>query len=114
MHQAIMSTPHPSKQKEFGRKIRNFDKEKWEAVAIDIVTRGNYAKFTQNEEFKQYLMDTGDKLIVEASPLDPIWGIGLAEADEDCLDTDKWKGTNWLGIAIMNARKQIREENANV
>lgn len=108
--QAIMMTSEPARQKILGRLVRNFDKERWEMVALEIVTEGNYAKFTQSKTLKDQLLRTDDKIIVEASPYDTIWGIGLDEDDPDRFDESKWKGTNWLGIAIMNARKRIREE----
>lgn len=107
MEQAIMMTDDPRKQKAIGRNVRNFDKDKWEAIAQEVVYRANYAKFTQDEKLKKVLLDTGSKIIVEASPLDTIWGIGLAETDDDCLDTDLWRGTNWLGEAIMRVRSAI-------
>ena len=104
----IMSTNNPREQKVWGRKVKNFDAEKWNNLCRDIVYRANYAKFNQNEDCLKELMATGDKTIVEASPYDKIWGIGLAEDDPRALDRNQWEGTNWLGEAIMKVRETLR------
>ena len=106
----IMEAETPWRQKELGRQVKNFDKRKWEDVALDIVTAGSYAKFTQSKSLCKHLLQTGDKIIVEASPYDTIWGIGMDELDPDRFDETKWKGRNWLGVAIMNARTRIKKE----
>lgn len=106
-HKMIMSTDSPKDQKAFGRRVKGFDKSRWEEECRDIVFDANYAKFTQNGNLLEELMKTGDKEIVEASPVDKIWGIGLHETDPDALDKSKWQGTNWLGEAIMQVRDAI-------
>ncbi len=107
---AIMRTQNPMEQKALGRKVRGFDKDKWEAVCRDYVYEGNYAKFTQNPELLEELETYGDREIVEASPEDAIWGIGMHERHPDILDKSKWQGTNWLGEAIMRVRETLKEE----
>jgi ribA/ribD-fused uncharacterized protein len=108
---AIMKTNNPKEQKALGRKVRGFDPTVWDKHAIDIVTEGNYQKFTQNSYLLDSLtIDHIDKEIVEASPLDNIWGIGLHFDDKNCEDKTKWLGKNWLGIAIMAARTRILEK----
>jgi len=106
----IMKSSFPRDQKALGRRVSNFNKEKWNEVCREIVYNGNYAKFIQHNDLKLKLLETGDKIIVEASPFDRIWGIGLGEKDERCLDPKKWRGTNWLGEAIMDVRNKIRKE----
>ena len=105
----IMTTKSPSTQKAIGRKVKNFDPVKWNEICRLVVYRGNLAKFTQNEELYNYILSTGDKEIVEASPVDKIWGIGLHEDDPRCLDRTQWQGTNWLGIACMQVRSDIKQ-----
>ena len=68
----------------------------------------NYLKFSQNEIFKQKLLETGNRILVEASPVDKIWGVGLDENDENILDESKWKGQNLLGKALMEVRKMLK------
>jgi ribA/ribD-fused uncharacterized protein len=104
----ILLTDDPRQQKELGRQVMNFDVEVWNKNAFEIVYKGNYAKFYQNENLKKFLLDTGDKTLVEASPSDIIWGIGLAETDSDRFDRLKWKGTNWLGESLICVREDIK------
>lgn len=105
----IMGTDNPAKQKAQGKLVKRFVKEMWEAVAKDVVFRGCMAKFTQNAKFHDYIMNTGEDIIVEASPTDRIWGVGIAEDDPDIYDKSKWKGTNWLGEVLMDVRKALRD-----
>ena len=101
----IMDSQDPSVQKALGRKVKNFDIDKWEKRARYIVETANYAKFTQHEDCQRQLMDSGEKIIVEASPYDCIWGVGLRATDPKILDEKNWRGTNWLGEAIMDVRE---------
>ena len=105
----IMRSHDPFRQKALGRKVKNFDKDKWEEIARDVVYVANLAKFTQNKDAKQQLLATGDKVIVEASPYDCIWGVGLRCDDPKVLDFKNWRGTNWLGEAIMKVRDELQK-----
>lgn len=105
----IMATADPSEQKAFGRQVANFDREAWDAVSRGYVYQGNMAKFTQNTHLGDLLLDTGDKELVEASPYDKIWGIGLSTYSADRFDKTKWKGTNWLGEVLMKVRADLRK-----
>ena len=107
-NELIMKSKDPREQKALGRKVKNFDPEKWSMVARQMVYRANIEKFS-DPELKAILLSTGDKEIVEASPYDTIWGIGLGENDPDRFDKSKWKGTNLLGIILMEVRKDLRE-----
>ena len=111
INEKIMNSKTPKEYKELGRQIKNFSSDKWELNKFDIVVKGNIAKFSQNEKLKQFLINTKDKILVEASPYDKIWGIGMSEDDKDILDESKWKGQNLLGKAIMKAREFIKKEN---
>lgn len=103
----IMSSDNPRNQKALGRKVKGFTDEKWDKVKYQIVVDGCYAKFTQNDAFKEYLMSLGDKHIVEASPYDKVWGIGLAPDDPKRHDKSNWRGQNLLGEALMLVRSSI-------
>jgi len=109
----VMKTQNPSDQKKLGRKIRNFDKNSWDKVNLQIVYKGNYAKYTQNENLKQLLINTGDRLFVEASPEDVIWGIGLHWSDPNVDNPLLWKGQNLLGWAITLVKQEILNEMKN-
>lgn len=105
----IMNASHPKTQKSLGRTVRCFDKNVWEANCREIVYMANLAKFTQHKNLKSILLNTGKTIIVEASPYDKIWGIGMPDTHPDVCDPTKWKGANWLGEAIMRVRKEIFE-----
>eukprot|EP01119_Soliformovum_irregulare_P002247 TRINITY_DN12532_c0_g1_i1.p1 TRINITY_DN12532_c0_g1~~TRINITY_DN12532_c0_g1_i1.p1 ORF type:complete len:172 (-),score=37.87 TRINITY_DN12532_c0_g1_i1:45-560(-) len=106
----IMKTSSPRKIKELGRKVRSFDKDVWNKQALDVVTEGCYYKFTQNPDLKDFILSTQNATIVEASPLDAVWGIGMAQDDPDASNPSRWKGTNWLGQALMRVRDRILSE----
>jgi ribA/ribD-fused uncharacterized protein len=106
----IMITDHPRVQKEYGRAVANFNKEKWEAVCRDIVFQANFAKFTQNKRLQKEMLATGDRKFVEASPFDTIWGIGRGETDDLILDPANWMGKNWLGEALDKVKAGIQKK----
>jgi len=113
--QQIMNVHQPSVQKTIGREVKGFIKDEWEKIeengkpyCWNVVYKGNMAKFTQNPGFQEVLLNTGDTLLVEASPSDRIWGIGLREDDPKALDRDSWRGTNWLGEVLTQVREDIR------
>lgn len=108
--EAIMETDDPYEQKKLGRAVQGFDEDCWNAVAIDFVVEGNKAKFGQNPDLKKALLETDDKILVEASPYDRIWGVGLRESDPRILDRAQWLGTNWLGDALSEVRAALRQE----
>lgn len=103
----VMTTQDPKTQKAIGRRIRGFEQDAWNSFCRGIVYRGNLAKFTQNDELQALLIATGIREIVEASPGDRIWGIGLSADHPDACHPSRWKGTNWLGTAIMQIRAKI-------
>ena len=105
----IIKSKDPSEQKQFGKQVKGLIPEQWDRISKGVVYIGNYAKFTQNEEYKEALLETGNKTIVEASPYDPLWGIGLGEYDPRALDPGQWQGKNWLGLVLMKVREQIND-----
>lgn len=94
--------------KKLGRQVRNFNDYVWKGNRMSVVIEGNLAKFSQNEELRDFLLSTGDKILVEASPKDSIWGIGLDEASPDAINPNNWKGENLLGFALMEVRDILR------
>lgn len=103
----ILSINSSKRQKRIGQSVRNFDERKWDKYKRDIVFQGNYAKFSQNEELKQYLLSTRGKVLAEASPYDKVWGIGLRIDDEMRFNMTKWRGKNLLGEVPMQVRESI-------
>lgn len=106
----IMESPDPKEIKSLGRQIKGYKDEQWKLARFDAVEQGNIFKFSQNEKLKDYLISTGDKHIVEASPYDNIWGIGLDQKSAVRTDPSQWPGLNLLGIALMNTRNHIKNE----
>ena len=106
----ILSSSDPKVIKALGREVRNFDVKQWSAAAKDIVVKGNLHKFAQNIELFQFLHNTGNKVLVEDSPYDTIWGIGMKESDEGIANPHSWKGLNQLGFALMEVRDELLEE----
>lgn len=106
----IMQATHPRDIKQLGRCAKGFNAELWDEWKLKIVTRGCLEKFRQDEELKQQLLNTGDRTLVEASPYDKIWGIGMAEDDPNILNESAWRGQNLLGKALMLAREELRNQ----
>lgn len=104
----ILETKSPADVKKKGREVARFSKELWEANCKDIVYKGNYAKFMQNPEIFKVLMDTGDTILVEASPYDAIWGIGLDEETARKTPPEQWPGKNWLGEVLTKLRIDLK------
>lgn len=105
--QAILRAATPSEAKKLGAQVGGFVEATWLKHRFEIVVRGNQARFTQNPELGEFLRNTGDRVLVEASPLDRIWGIGLAEDDPRCQHPDQWQGLNLLGFALMEVRAHL-------
>ena len=103
----IYKTKSPKSVKALGRKVGNFDEETWMENNFDIVVQGNLLKFQQNPDLLDQLLQTGDKILVEASPYDRLWGIGLKADNPLAIDMKKWKGKNLLGKALMEVRKKL-------
>jgi ribA/ribD-fused uncharacterized protein len=106
----VLATDDPSYAKKLGRQVRGFDENVWTEARFLLVTRGNLAKFEADEALQRYLLSTRDEVLVEASPTDRIWGIGLARADAGAEDPQAWRGLNLLGFALMRTRAILRHE----
>lgn len=103
----ILQVKSPAEAKKLGRKVRNYQEEVWLANRYEIVKEGNLHKFSQNKALKDFLLNTADSIIVEASPVDSIWGIGMATDNKDIENPAKWKGLNLLGFALMEVRDEL-------
>jgi len=106
---SIITANTPATAKKLGRAVKNFNAGIWTSKAFELVTEGNLHKFSQHEALKQFLLQTSDKILVEASPVDFIWGIGLSLESDHANDPFKWKGTNLLGFALMEVRDQLKK-----
>lgn len=104
----ILASGHPNQAKKLGRLVKDYDETVWLAHRFEIVVQGSIAKFSQHAALKDFLLATGERVLVEASPVDKIWGIGLAQDDEKAEYPEKWQGLNLLGFALMQARTHLQ------
>lgn len=104
----IAKTTDPKQVKALGRAVKGFDPNVWEQHKYETVKKGNLAKFSQNPELKSYLLSTRNSILVEASPYDTIWGIGMKVGTVGINNPTLWKGENLLGFALTEVREQLR------
>lgn len=104
----ILEAKEPREQKELGRHVKGFNQERWDYLSRKVVYDASRHKFMQNEDLLEQLFTTDDCYLVEASPYDTIWGIGLSEDNPDAKNPEKWRGTNWLGDMLTLLREDIK------
>jgi ribA/ribD-fused uncharacterized protein len=108
----IMAASDPKSMKSLGRQVGNFNSAIWDSCKCGIVFSANCNKFLQNPSLLAYLLGTGNAILAEASPLDRIWGIGMADG-EAAKDPTRWKGENLLGFILMDVRDELRRIGAD-
>ncbi len=108
MIEKILDAKSPDQAKRLGRMIKNFDAKIWDEHKFEIVVEGNFQKFNQHKTLKEYLLNTKDRVLVEASPVDKIWGIGMAVDHQNIENPKLWKGENLLGFALMDVREKLK------
>ncbi|MBI6528267.1 NADAR family protein [Proteus vulgaris] len=111
IRERIIATSNPGTAKALGREVKGFNQEIWEQQRMNIVIRANMAKFSQNNVLGAFLISTGNRVLVEASPVDKIWGVGLSEQDKEISNPLLWNGLNLLGFALMKVRSVLMEDN---
>lgn len=110
---AILENNNPSTVKALGKKVKGFNADTWMKKGYEVMVDVCFAKFQQNTTHTEILLSTNDKIIVEASPHDKIWGIGLHWNDDRVLNENTWQGLNLLGKALMEVREKIKESYEN-
>jgi ribA/ribD-fused uncharacterized protein len=103
----VLASSSPEEVKKIGRRVKNFDADVWSERSLEVVLQGNIAKFSQNRRLGKWLQATGSSVLIEASPEDALWGIGLHRDDARAKDPAVWPGKNLLGFAIMTVRDQL-------
>lgn len=103
----VLSSDDPAAAKRRGRAVRGFSEPAWEAAREGVIYQGNLAKFTQHPQLRAVLLQTGSRVLVEASPTDCVWGIGLAAGDAMSRDPQAWRGLNLLGFVLMDVRAAL-------
>jgi ribA/ribD-fused uncharacterized protein len=105
---AAIDAPNPALAKAAGRTVRDFDESVWARERFEIVVRGNVHKFAAHQDLQEFLLRTGSRVLVEASPRDRLWGIGMGAKNENAENPAAWRGLNLLGFALMEARERLR------
>lgn len=103
----VLAASSPGAAKALGRSVSGFSEPAWAAARLEIVIEGNLAKFGQDPALRSYLLSTGSRVLVEASPQDRVWGIGLVASDPRASDPASWLGLNLLGEALMEVRSRL-------
>ncbi len=106
-YQAILEADNPGKAKSLGREVTGFDEQTWVQHRTAIMLTACRAKFEQNPDMAAFLCRTGERILIEASPLDAIWGIGLAADDPRAQHPSQWPGLNLLGFVLMQVRREL-------
>ena len=109
----ILACSDPKQIKAMGQKVQGFDQKVWDKFKYTIVLNGNWCKFSQNRQLREFLLSTRDSVLVEASPYDNIWGIRLAASSPEAQAPMKWRGQNLLGFALMEVRDELRRVTQN-
>ncbi|MEF9906667.1 NADAR family protein [Streptomyces sp. P9-A2] len=104
----ILAAEHPADAKKEGRLVRHFDDAVWRRERFRVVVEGSTHKFAAHADLRAFLLNTGDRVLVEASPRDRVWGIGLGAKNERAANPAQWRGANLLGFALMQARTRLR------
>ncbi len=113
MLEEIIMSSNPMEAKQLGRKVKNFDPKIWNQHKYEIVKQGNIHKFSQHQELKDFLLNTKSRILVEASPRDRIWGIGMGQSNEKAENPNLWRGQNLLGFALMEVRDELQTHKKN-
>jgi ribA/ribD-fused uncharacterized protein len=103
----VLASDDPGKAKGAGRRVRGFDEDTWAEHRYDLVVRANLAKFGRHRALTDFLLGTGDRLLVEASPYDTVWGVGLSADRPEARRPSRWRGLNLLGFALMDVRRAL-------
>jgi ribA/ribD-fused uncharacterized protein len=103
----VLTARTPGEAKALGREVSGFVDSVWVSERLEIVVQGNLAKFGQDPALRSYLLSTGSRVLVEASPQDRVWGIGLVASDPRASDPSSWLGLNLLGEALMEVRSRL-------
>jgi ribA/ribD-fused uncharacterized protein len=105
----IIEVKSPAEVKKLGREVQNYNDEIWIKNRNEIVKEGNLLKFRQHQDLKEFLLNTKERILVEASPVDAIWGIGMPSDHQNINNPKKWRGLNLLGFALMEVRDELRK-----
>ena len=102
---------NPKIAKKLGREIKGYDEESWSKEREEAMYKAVFLKFSSDKKLSQQLIKTENKILVEGTPVDLIWGVGIKWDDNRILDEKNWKGNNLLGKVLMRVRKDLQYGN---
>lgn len=106
----ILHEEKPHNHQKIGRIVKNYSQNIWDNVKFDVIVAGNMARFREDELGRNFLFESDPLILVEASPTDLVYGVGLGENDPLILDENNWRGQNLLGKALMKVRTELKKE----
>lgn len=107
LEDTILKMTNPKDMKYLGGKVKNYDDVIWGSARYGIMKAAVTEKFKQSPELKAQLLSTGNAILVEASPYDRIWGIGM-NAQQARNSKDGFLGQNLLGKVLMEVRDELK------
>ena len=110
MQQAILATHDVAEIKQYGRQVKGYNETVWNGFRQLVLYRGLWLKFSQNDELRQRLINTGNDMLVECAKTDKIFACGISMKDPMRFDMSKWSGKNLLGFALMDLREQLKKK----
>ena len=108
----IRKTTTPEEAKKLGRKVKGFNDSVWNMVKYHVMKDAVYAKFSQNEDLKKFLLspEFEEKYFVEGSPFDGVWGVKIDYRNPDIDNPENWNGENLLGKVLNEIREKLKED----
>jgi hypothetical protein len=103
----------PKAAKDLGRLVKNYNDKEWAKVRENMMYKAISLKFDSSLELQEKLLDTGNKILVEGTPMDPVWGVMVHWKDDRILDERNWKGQNLLGKVLMRVRQDLKSAIVN-
>lgn len=103
----ILATEEIAEHKRLGRRVKKYNEEVWVLHRRRVAYEANKHKFSQDLTLLETLLHTAGEILVEASPNDKVWGVGMSAEDPDIADPAKWRGENYLGYVLTMLREDI-------
>lgn len=107
----IKKTNKPKIIKKMGREVGGFDQDIWDEIKTRVMYMVIKGKFSTNGYYKTALENTGSKIMVEASPYDKVWGIGLSAEKAKNIPENQWPGQNLLGKMMTKYKQDVENNN---
>jgi ribA/ribD-fused uncharacterized protein len=108
LEKELLKSTNSAEMKAIGQQVKNYKDKVWATIRYDVMKTGLLQKFIQNPHLLTKLLNTKDAILVEASPRDKIWGIGLNAEHAMSVGKENWPGENLLGKCLMEVREMLK------